>query len=351
MTEPMLATKLPVRCPALADLPPPPNGRSGWPWTVETPALPPARADGSPWPRISIVTPSYNQGPYIEETIRSILLQGYPDLEYIVMDGASTDETVEVLKKYEPWIASWVSEKDAGQADAINKGLARCTGEVFQFINSDDYLAPRALEVVGGRFAGGGCVAGQVLNFDDEGPQVLRRNANLSAIDFLRRPPAFCFHQPGVWLAARNARQLGGFDTSLRYKFDLEFLVRYLERWPSVEYVDEVLVNFRWHRGSKTKSEGEAFWNEEMRARELLAERLAPGPARAAFTAYVRKRRWRLRIEEIRQDGAVSRWRALGRLCGEALRDPLNRLDRYAFGAIRRVFAQAARGALTGGRR
>src|ERR1700744_800393 len=96
--------------------------KTGWPWTRE---VDPQVYAGKSWPKISIVTPSYNQGGFIEETIRSILLQNYPNLELIIMDGGSTDNTVEIIKKYERWITSWVSEKDAGQADAINKGIQK----------------------------------------------------------------------------------------------------------------------------------------------------------------------------------------------------------------------------------
>src|SRR5215469_2917833 len=113
----------------LADLPPPPAGHTGWPWTIESMPSPPARTDGSPWPTISIVTPSYNQGQFIEETIRSVLLQGYPALEYIIIDGGSTDQSVEIIKKYEPWLTYWISESDRGQSHAINKGFKRATGE------------------------------------------------------------------------------------------------------------------------------------------------------------------------------------------------------------------------------
>src|SRR5262245_19754812 len=110
-----------MQCPTLPELPPPPLGKTGWPWTVETQRLPAVRPDGSTWPRISIVTPSYDQGQFIEETIRSVLLQGYPDLEYIVIDGGSTDGAVDIIRKYAPWLTYWTSEPDHGQAHAINK--------------------------------------------------------------------------------------------------------------------------------------------------------------------------------------------------------------------------------------
>ncbi|HEY9637596.1 MAG TPA: glycosyltransferase family 2 protein [Coleofasciculaceae cyanobacterium] len=123
---------------SLKDLPPPPFGKSGWPWTRQTKLLPDKMQDGSEWPRISIITPSYNQGKFLEATIRSVLLQGYPNLEYIVIDGGSTDQSVEVIKKYENHLFYWISEDDSGQAQAINKGLKQSSGEILGWINSDD---------------------------------------------------------------------------------------------------------------------------------------------------------------------------------------------------------------------
>src|SRR5688500_5578389 len=99
-------------------------------------------------PRITIVTPSYNQGRFLEQTIRSVLDQGYPNLEYIIVDGASTDDSVQIIRRYEKHLAWWVSEKDKGQSDALNKGFNRATGDLFGFINSDDYLYPGSLDAV-----------------------------------------------------------------------------------------------------------------------------------------------------------------------------------------------------------
>lgn len=137
--------------PPLADLPPPSDERSGWPWE---PAGAPALPEGvAAWPRISIVTPSYNQVRFIECTIRSILLQGYPNLEYIIIDGGSTDGTLDVVRKYEPWISRWVSEPDRGMYDAINKGFAVSTGEIMAWSPADDLYVPGALGIIGAVFS------------------------------------------------------------------------------------------------------------------------------------------------------------------------------------------------------
>ncbi len=134
-----------MHCSTLNELPAPPPGKTGWPWTEESPQLPGTMPDGSPWPSVSIVTPSLNQRQFIEETIRSVLLQGYPDLEYIIIDGGSTDGSLEIIKKYEPWLAYRVSERDRGQSHAINKGWQRARGEILAWLNSDDTYNPGAI--------------------------------------------------------------------------------------------------------------------------------------------------------------------------------------------------------------
>ena len=144
----------------LPALPPPPAGKTGWPWTeVGDPrsGVRGRRTEDGPqtsetWPRLTVVTPSFNQGRFLEATIRSVLLQGYPNLEYMVIDGGSTDESVEVIRKYEPWLTYWVSEKDQGQAHAINKGMVRSTGEILAYLNSDDIYDEGALRRVGEHF-------------------------------------------------------------------------------------------------------------------------------------------------------------------------------------------------------
>lgn len=121
----------------LHQLPAAPQDKTGWPWTEETdPAIYVRNAD---WPRLTIVTPSYNQAQFLEETIRSILLQNYPNLEYIIIDGGSTDNSREIIEKYSPWISYWQSKKDGGQGNAINQGFSIASGAYYSWINSDDY--------------------------------------------------------------------------------------------------------------------------------------------------------------------------------------------------------------------
>ena len=110
-----------MQCPTLNELPRPPKNKTGWPWTSESIHFSSITHEQHQFPKISIVTPSFNHASFIEATIRSVLLQGYPNLEYIVIDGGSTDGSVDILKQYEPCLSSWVCEEDSGQYDAINK--------------------------------------------------------------------------------------------------------------------------------------------------------------------------------------------------------------------------------------
>jgi glycosyltransferase involved in cell wall biosynthesis len=134
-------------------LPVPPEDSSGWPWSQET--EPSIYGSRQQWPKLTIVTPSYNQAQFIEETIRSVLLQNYPNLEYIIMDGGSTDGTKSILEKYSPWISYWQSEKDGGQGQAINRGFSLASGVYYSWINSDDYYLSNVFFKVSDKFLRG----------------------------------------------------------------------------------------------------------------------------------------------------------------------------------------------------
>ena len=146
-------------------------------WVWEKPSKKDLYAMQKDWPRISVVIPSFNQGKFIEKTIRSVLLQNYPNLELILIDGGSTDQSISIIRKYVPWIDFWVSEKDSGQANAINKGLDRATGDVLYWINSDDYLLPNALFYIGS------------FNWEDDIGAIVGRGHKVDLNDQIRYTP------------------------------------------------------------------------------------------------------------------------------------------------------------------
>jgi glycosyltransferase involved in cell wall biosynthesis len=321
-----------IHC-SLAHLPPPPPGRTGWPWTEETPPLSPARSDGSPWPLISIVTPSYNQIEFIEETIRSILLQGYPNLEYIIIDGGSTAACVDIIRKYSPWLTHWVSEKDRGQAHAINKGLERCTGEIFQWINSDDVLFPGALRAIGEAYRGHGVAGSALLGYDVWAATIIE-SRRLTLAHFIHTKSRWT--QPGTWLPLRNVVQLG-IDERYDLSFDVEFFIRYLERYPLFEYLDICLVFYRLHKDSKTVRDHPVHLAQELRViLRDLSERLIYPDSRRMCREELHRRNWQRRLaawQSSRTDRFLRSWR-VARL---GLRRPRVRASRFWLGALRRM--------------
>lgn len=190
----------------LQRLPPSPDGKTGWPWTEETdPCIYNKNTD---WPKLTIVTPSYNQAPFLEETIRAVLLQNYPNLEYIIIDGGSTDGAKQIIEKYSPWISYWQSEKDGGQGNAINQGFSLASGAYYGWINSDDYYLKNTFHTVITTFLNKkvSFVYGDVYNYQS-GKQKFDLVRIFPVLDYFLRFPALaqpaCFwdakiHQP-VW--------------------------------------------------------------------------------------------------------------------------------------------------------
>jgi glycosyltransferase involved in cell wall biosynthesis len=248
-----------MRCPTLRDLPPAPPGRTGWPWTVESPQLPDTMLTGRPWPRISIVTPSYNQGQFIEETIRSVLLQGYPNLEYIVMDGGSKDRTLEILRKYQHAIGFWISAPDKGQAEAINKGFARASGEIWAWLNSDDVYELRVFSRVAELFqqlSDVDVLSGRCRLWDGGGGGNLRDPSPLRTLeDFLKiktnwtsgrlivQPEAF--FRPDAFNAANGVRE------EFHFCFDACLWMDMAKAGSVFHSVDQHWANLRIHEGQK----------------------------------------------------------------------------------------------------
>ena len=241
-----------MRCPTLDELPPPPPGKTGWPWSVESARLPEGMADGSPWPRVSIVTPSYNQAQFIEETIRSVLLQGYPDLEYIIIDGASTDGRADVIRKYEPGLTYWVSEEDRGQSHAINTGLAHAGGEIGAWLNSDDLYMPQAVGVAADAFAAHpavGVVYGDCHYIDVGSRLVLTRL--LRDYDLGESIVQNYIAQPATFFRSTAVQRVNGVDESLHYAMDFDLWIR-LGLASEFHHVPVCLACFRGHGDAKS---------------------------------------------------------------------------------------------------
>jgi glycosyltransferase involved in cell wall biosynthesis len=261
-----------MRPPRLHDLPAPPPGTSGWPWTEEPPELSPTLPDGGPWPKISVVTPSYNQVAYLEETLRSVLLQGYPNLEYIVMDGGSDDGSAALIERYAPWLSHWQSQPDAGQSAAIADGFALTSGEVLAWLNSDDRYRPGALARVGRHFARHRRVAfvcGDVNHVEQSGRLIKRHYI---------APPSFFvtanvgYHnmvQPACFWRRSAYERAGGLDRSLRFCMDRDLFLRLLRAGPARRLAGAPLADFRHH------SEAKSSTIRDVRAREsaMLMER------------------------------------------------------------------------------
>jgi hypothetical protein len=259
------------------------SGRhAAWPWL---PDAPPGRAsEVGDWPRITVVTPSLNQGEFIEETIRSVVLQGYPNLEYIIMDGGSDDGTVDIIRRYEKYLADWCSERDRGQSHAINKGWRRATGEIVAWLNSDDYYVPGTLFRVASAFsaAGGkvGMVHARTQVVDRHGTPIGEYGRAFNLVDSLRRSQSGVA-QPSTFVRAECVRVVGGLAEDLHMAMDWDLWNR-LAMETSVSFVPETWSCFRRWQGSKTERDLSAFGPEQLTSvRRFYQQRTLPRELRA----------------------------------------------------------------------
>lgn len=279
--EPLIMPALTLR-----QLPLPSAGQSGWPWTEEPAALPPRMANGQEWPKISIITPNFYYGRFLEETIRSVLLQGYPNLEYIVIDGGSHDGSVEIIRKYEQWL-TWESKPDNGQSDAINKGLRLATGEILAYLNSDDCYQPGALAHVAATFGDvqNRCVLmGAINHVNAQGKLVRVWKARTPRFRSLLFQYRLCRirgivvmpNQPSVFWRRRVQTKIGYLREDLKYGFDYEYWLRMLANGFHFHNVRRVYSNYRFHDKSLSHQGWQVFYSEW---KNVSAEYLARQPA------------------------------------------------------------------------
>ena len=220
-------------------------------------------------PLVSIITPSYNQAQYLEETIRSVLGQDYQNLEYIIIDGGSNDGSPEIIQRYSDRLAYWVSETDQGQTDAINKGFARASGQILAWINSDDTYLPNtvseAVEFLG-TLPQAGLVYGDANLIDSNGEVIGKFPARQTDYTRLRRgyvhiPQQAAFFRADVW------RQVGPLDPSFYFAMDYDLWVR-ISRSAPIYYHPRLWANFRLHGSGKSVVEDSRCWPEMLRVHE-----------------------------------------------------------------------------------
>ena len=217
-------------------------------------------------PKISIVTPSFNQGHFIEETIDSVLSQQYPNLEYIIIDGGSTDNSIEIIKKYAKHLHYWVSAKDNGQSHAINKGLSRASGTVFNWLNSDDTYTEGTLKRVGEIFMEPevNIFAAKSEIFYPDGSRFLSKGTDIYSDNLAKTIGCARIDQPETFFRKSCVDAVGGIQENLHYIMDRDLWIRYLLKYglAGIHTSDHVAVRFRIHDQSKTSSRGTEFNKE-----------------------------------------------------------------------------------------
>ncbi len=218
-------------------------------------------------PRISIVTPSFNQGDYLEQTICSVLDQNYADLEYILIDGGSTDRSVEIIKRYERHFKYWVSEPDRGQTHAINKGFRYATGDIFAYLNSDDLYEPNILDTVAQHYSDSGVSnrfwKAYVVKTFNQGGQIdtVFPDEDCSLPTWLST--SFGLLQPGVFWSREMHHQVGGFDEELHYVFDRNFFMQLLKLGYTYTTSQSIVAaRYRIHENAKTQKHNDRFQRE-----------------------------------------------------------------------------------------
>jgi hypothetical protein len=270
-------------------------------------------------PRITLVTPSYNQAAFLQATLDSVLAQNYPHLEWIVMDGGSTDGSVEMLRRSAKHFAYWTSERDAGQADALNRGFARATGEIFGWLNSDDVLMPNALRCVGEYFARHPACHfltgdGMFINADGTRELYAVRGAAYTLRELLHYCDEMYLPQPSVFFSRAAWERAGGLDISLHYAMDLDLWLR-LRQHSELHYVPQRLSCSRIHPAAK----GEARGQPALRAAEQVTRRYwhqVSAPERVKIFWGLRRMRARQYcrdgLNEALQGNPRAGWHALG---------------------------------------
>jgi glycosyltransferase involved in cell wall biosynthesis len=253
---------------SLVTLPLPPKGRFGWPWTEQTLPLPSTLPEDKPWPRISVVTPSLNQAAFLEQTIRSVLLQNYPSLDYIIIDGESADGSIQIIQKYAPYLSHWVTEPDRGQGHAINKGFRIATGEIMGWVNSDDYYLPGTLYAVAEQLhkgTGNYAIVGhhRIEYIDGRPPRDLRGRYE-DRRRLLQVWKRYEMHQPSIFWRREVFEETGLLNEELYRTMDFDYWARISKSFAFLN-CDRILSCATFHPEAKS-GDGWVKYHQELRA-------------------------------------------------------------------------------------
>ncbi|MEM6630818.1 MAG: glycosyltransferase family 2 protein [Bacteroidota bacterium] len=230
------------------------------------------------YPKISIITPNFNGGPFLEETLKSVINQKYPNLEFIVIDGGSTDESVEIIKSYEKDLTYWVSEPDSGQSEAINKGLQKCNGRIINWLNSDDYYQPNILFEIAEIYNSYSplVISGRSRIFDSASEKTLKysKGTDVYTGNLAKTLGWARMDQPETFFTREAIDIMGALNEDLHYIMDREWWIRYLLHFGQERIYkgDEVWVNFRIHGDSKTTNHSDLFESEHLSLFHFLAK-------------------------------------------------------------------------------
>lgn len=226
-------------------------------------------------PIVSIITPSFNQGDYLEQTIQSVLAQTYPNIQYIIIDGGSTDHSVDIIKKYSKKLHYWISEKDYGQSDAINKGIAQASGDIIAYLNADDLLEKDAVTQIVKAFAqwpDAAVIYGTCALIDEHNKQIRPpAGGPLGFYTLLIKGMLPAIHQPACFFNLKQIKRRPVLVTELEYVMDFELLLHCKKNKLPVRFIPQHLANFRIHKQAKTLSQTSKMYEEKMQVQRSYA--------------------------------------------------------------------------------